>query len=159
MSLVRSVVALVLLMVVCLSAGAFGAVFTAPAIPEWYAHLRKPPWTPPGALFGPVWTALYAMMACAAWLVWRKAGLGGATLALVLFGVQLLLNAAWSPAFFGLRSPLLGLAIIVPLWCAIAATIAAFWRHSFPAAALLLPYLLWVSFATALNFAIWRLNG
>ncbi|MHC4714883.1 MAG: TspO/MBR family protein, partial [Planctomycetota bacterium] len=95
---------------------------------------------------GPVWTVLYVMMAVSAWLVWRKAG-AGAKKALVVFAVQLVLNAAWTPVFFGLRAPGAALAVIILLWCAIGATIVAFARHSRLAALLLLPYILWVSFA------------
>jgi tryptophan-rich sensory protein len=125
----------------------------------WYAEIAKPSWTPPGWLFGPVWTVLYVMMAAAAWLVWRTAGWPAARPALILFGVQLLLNAAWTPIFFGLHRPGLAFAEILALWAAIGATLVAFWRV-FPAAALLLvPYWLWVSFASVLNCAIWRLNA
>jgi tryptophan-rich sensory protein len=98
------------------------------------------------------------MMAIAAWLIWQRQGLAGVSSALGLFGFQLILNALWSPLFFGLRSPLAGLMDIVPLWAAILATILSFWKISAVAGVLLIPYWLWVSFATALNFAIWRLN-
>jgi tryptophan-rich sensory protein len=97
-------------------------------------------------------------MAVAAWLVWRKAGFAGARLALVLYFVQLALNAAWSGLFFGLRSPAAGLVDILLLWMVIAATLVAFARHSAVAAGLLVPYFVWVSYAAALNFAIWRMN-
>jgi tryptophan-rich sensory protein len=98
------------------------------------------------------------MMAIAAWLVWQKRGLANGNTALGLFALQLILNAAWSPLFFGLRSPLAGLLDIVPLWAAILATLLAFWKISAAAGVLLLPYWLWVSFAAGLNFAIWKLN-
>lgn len=125
---------------------------------EWYARLAKPSWTPPSWLFGPVWTLLYVLMAVAAWLVWKDRGFAGARVALVLYGVQLALNAAWSWLFFGLQRPGLAFAEILVLWIAILATLIAFWRHRALAGALLVPYLAWVSFATALNLAIWRLN-
>ena len=125
---------------------------------EWYARLNKPALTPPGWLFGPVWTVLYACMALAAWLVWRKRGLAGAKRELALFAVQLALNVAWSWLFFGLRSPGLAFADIVLLLAAIAATTAAFWRVSTTAGLLFVPYLGWVAFAGVLNFAIWRMN-
>jgi len=133
-----------------------GAVFMPG---EWYASLKKPAWNPPGWVFGPVWTALYAMMAVAAWLVWRRGGFSTHRKPLVIFLVQLVLNAGWTPLFFGLHSPGLAFAEIVLLWLAIAATIVVFRPVSRTAMLLLVPYLAWVSFATALNFALWRLNG
>jgi tryptophan-rich sensory protein len=142
------------------AAAGLGSHFTARSVAEWYPTLAKPSWTPPGAVFAPVWTALYFLMAVAAWLVWRKAGgLAAARLPLALFAVQLALNAAWSVLFFGLRMPGLAFGELVLLWLAIAATLAAF-RRVVPAAGLMLaPYLAWVTFAGALNFTLWRLNG
>ncbi len=125
---------------------------------EWYAQLRKPSWNPPGWIFGPVWTALYAMMAIAAWMVWRRGRFAGRRLALSLFLMQLLFNALWSPLFFGLHNPLMALLDIVLLWLALLATMIAFWKVRPLAGALLVPYLVWVSFAATLNFALWRLN-
>ena len=125
---------------------------------EWYLELAKPAWTPPGWLFGPVWTILYLTIGVAAWLVWRRAGFRGAPTAWWTWGTQLVLNAAWSWIFFGLRSPGAALAEIALLLAAIAATVVAFQRVRPAAAWLLLPYLAWVCFATALNAAIWRLN-
>ena len=143
----------------CIALGAAGGLLTAPQIETWYAALEKPAFNPPSWIFGPVWTVLYALMGVAAWLVWR-AGLDrrAVKLALALFTIQFVLNLAWTPAFFGLESPLLGLAVIVPLWVTIVATIAAFSRIDRRAAGLLVPYLAWVSFATVLNYAIWTLN-
>lgn len=126
---------------------------------EWYASLEKPSWNPPNTVFGPVWTVLYLLMATAAWLVWRARGFGGATTALTVYLVQLAANTAWSWLFFGLQDIGLALADIVVLWVLIALTIALFRKHHRLAALLLVPYLLWVSYATALNFALWRLNG
>lgn len=124
--------------------------------PDYYAGLDKPDWAPPAWLFGPVWTVLYALIGIAAWLVARR---GPASRpALALWGVQLALNAAWTPIFFGLRAPGVALAEILVMWVAIAATTVAFFARRTAAGALMLPYLAWVSFATALNFAIWRLN-
>lgn len=132
-------------------------MLTTPALPTWYAALSKPRWTPPNWLFGPVWTILYVAMAVAAWLVWRKMGLTSAPLQIFL--LQLLLNIAWSAFFFRLRNPALAFADILLLWIAILATAFEFWR-SVPAAGFLLaPYLVWVSYAAALNFSIWRLNA
>jgi len=127
-------------------------------VASWYAGTNKPAWTPPGVVFGPVWSALYLMMGVAAWLVWRKAGFSGAPGAIVLFGLQLIANAAWSWIFFGLRRFDLAFFEMVILWALILAALIAFWRHDTRAGLLLLPYLAWVSYASALNFAIWRLN-
>lgn len=142
----------------CLAAAGIGSALTVPSIPVWYQTLAKPSWTPPSWLFAPVWTALYSMMGTAAWLVWRPRGWTGASLALGLFVSQLALNVAWSGLFFKLRMPGLAFVEIVVLWLAIAATIWSFARHSVPAAWLLAPYLAWVTFATALNLSIWRMN-
>lgn len=125
---------------------------------EWYASLEKPAWTPPNGVFAPVWTVLYALMAVSAWMIWSRRGLRGAALPLGLFLLQLALNAIWSWLFFGLHRPDWALIEILLLWLAILATLIAFWRIRIAAGALLLPYLLWVSFATALNFELWRLN-
>ena len=154
----RGKLILVGLALVCLGVGAAGGLATGRSVGTWYAELRKPAWTPPGWLFGPVWTVLYASMAVAAWLVWTKAGARAAAVPLALFAVQLALNAAWTPVFFGLRLPGPAFAVIVALWAAIVATGAAFWHVRPVAGMLMLPYLAWVTFATGLNFAIWRLN-
>jgi benzodiazapine receptor len=137
-------------------AAVLGALYSGP---EFYSELRRPGWSPPAWLFGPVWTVLYGMMGVAAGVVWVRHKVRGAGPALGLFLVQLLLNAIWSPLFFGLRRPDLALIDIVALWALIGATVVAFWRKRPVAGALLVPYWLWVSFATALNFEIWRLNG
>jgi tryptophan-rich sensory protein len=127
---------------------------------DWYASLAKPAWTPPTWVFGPAWTILYAMMAAAAWRLWRRLGARPreSRRALALFAVQLALNLSWTPVFFGMQRPDLALVVILFLWVAIAATIVAAWKACKTAAALLVPYLAWVTFATALNAAIWRLN-
>lgn len=147
---------LILCILVCLGAAGIGSLLTTPALSPWYASLRKPSWTPPNWLFGPVWTILFLAMAIAAWLVWRKVGLTAAPMQLFL--LQLLLNVAWSALFFQLRSPGLAFTEIVTLWFAILATSIEFWRAVPAAGWLLFPYLIWVSYATALNFSIWRLN-
>lgn len=139
----------------CFGAAAFGGLFMPG---EWYASLKKPSWNPPGWVFGPVWTTLYVMMAVAAWLVWKRGGFAAQRRALALFLVQLTLNAAWTPLFFGLHRPGLAFAEILLLWLAIAATLAAFRPVSRVAASLLVPYLAWVSFAAFLNFTLWKLN-
>jgi tryptophan-rich sensory protein len=125
---------------------------------EWYDGLQKPAWNPPGWIFGPVWTALYTMMAVAAWLVWKRGGFAAQRLPLTLFLVQLALNALWTPLFFGLHLIGFAFAEIVLMWFAIAATIAAFRQAHRPAAWLLVPYLAWVGFAAVLNGTLWRLN-
>ena len=137
-------------------AAASGGGFFRPG--EWFIALSKPSWNPPGWIFGPVWTALYAIMAIAAWLVWRRGGFAGQRGALSLFLIQLFFNALWSPLFFGLHQPALAFADIVLLWLALLGTVIAFWKVRPLAGALLLPYLAWVTFAGALNFAIWQLN-
>jgi tryptophan-rich sensory protein len=123
---------------------------------EQYASLQQPTWAPPPWVFGPVWTVLYAMIAASGWLVWRRVGLGPA---ITVYGVQLVLNAIWTPLFFGGDMFGLAFADIVLLWILIGATIMIFWRISKLAAGLLLPYWAWVTFAALLNFAIWQLNS
>ncbi|MFU8812086.1 MAG: TspO/MBR family protein [Balneolaceae bacterium] len=128
----------------------------APA--DWYQLLQKPSWNPPAWVFGPVWTVLYASMAVAAWLVWRSSGWRDARFAHTLFAIQLVLNGVWSQLFFGMQRVDLALIEIVVLLLAIVAATAAFFRHSKTAGWLMVPYILWVLFATALNAAIWMLN-
>ncbi|MBC7187346.1 MAG: tryptophan-rich sensory protein [Calditrichaeota bacterium] len=150
------VVKLVVAIGVCLLAGVLGSVFTSSGVRTWYPTLNKPPFTPPGWLFGPVWTVLYILMGVAAALVWHKSL--GVNTALAVFVVQLVLNVLWSLFFFGLRLPAVALVDIVLLWGAILATLVLFWRMQPAAGLLLVPYLLWVSFATVLNAAIVWLN-
>ena len=136
-----------------------GTLATAPNIPTWYAGLVKPGFTPPNWVFGPVWTLLYAMMAFALWRILSLPGdRVGRKPAVTAFFVQLALNALWSWAFFGAHSPLAGLVVIFVLIVAIIATIRAFWALDHVAAYLLVPYLAWVCYATALTAAVWRLN-
>ena len=144
---------------VCLGVAGLGSIAMTGEIPAWYATLRKPSWTPPTWVFGPVWTFLYLTMAIAAWVVWRKVGLAGAAKPLTLFAIQLALNLAWSWIFF--RFHLIGAAFVdmILLWLAILVTAVAFWRVTPLAGWLLIPYILWVSFATALYYGIWRMNG
>ena len=143
----------------CYLAALLGSIFTTPNVPTWYASLARPFFAPPDWVFGPVWTALYTLMGISAYLVWRE-GLTDPKVkaALAVFVLQLAANVSWSAAFFGLRSPLAGLAVIAFLWTLIALTIQKFRAISRTAGALLLPYIVWVSFAAVLNFAIWRLN-
>ncbi|MCY2958897.1 MAG: tryptophan-rich sensory protein [Planctomycetota bacterium] len=152
----RPVLALIGWIVLSLAAS-LGAVFVS--IDGWYAGLVKPSWNPPAWLFGPVWTLLYLMMAVAAWLVWREGGWRAQKRPLALFLVQWLLNALWTPLFFGLHRPDIALAEILGLWAVLAGTLVSFWRVRRIAGLLLVPYLAWVSFAAFLNFTIWRLNS
>jgi benzodiazapine receptor len=158
-SRVRDIVRLVVSIVVCQLAGGLGAIFTTPAIPTWYASLNKPSFNPPNTVFFPVWTTLYTLMGIAAFLVWRK-GLGErrVRVALGIFVIQLVLNTAWSIIFFGLYSLFGAVIAIVFLWIAILINIVTFWRISKVAGALLIPYILWVSFAGILNISVWMLN-
>jgi tryptophan-rich sensory protein len=124
----------------------------------WYASLAKPAWTPSNALFGPVWTVLYVLMGVAAWLVWKRAGFRGAGAALALFVVQLVLNALWSYVFFGLHRISAAFLDIVVLWAVILVVTVLFWRKVRMAGVLMLPYLIWVGYASCLNFALWQMN-
>jgi tryptophan-rich sensory protein len=142
-----------------LSAGWIGSVFTMPAIDGWYAELVKPTLNPPDFVFGTVWTLLYLLMGTALYLVWREgASVPRVNFAIGIFGFQLILNSLWSIVFFGLENPGGALLIVGLLWLSILANIFAFARISKLAAYLLIPYLLWVSFASYLNFEIWMLN-
>ena len=150
---------LIIAIVVSELAGIIGSVFTTPSIAGWYAMLVRPTLNPPAWVFGPVWTTLFALMGIAAFLVWKK-GLErrDVKIALGIFIGQLVLNTLWSIIFFGLHSPGAAFVEIIFLWLAILATIIAFAKISKPAVWLLVPYILWVSFAAYLNFAIWILN-
>jgi uncharacterized protein YbjT (DUF2867 family)/tryptophan-rich sensory protein len=155
----RQLANLLFFLVICFGAAGIGAALTAVSVRDWYQTLSRPAWTPPDWVFGPVWTTLYFLMAIAAWLVWRRTGWSAGRTALGLFALQLVLNVAWSGLFFTLRSPGFALVDIVLLWAAIAATLWSFGRVSTLAASLFVPYLLWVSYATALNWAIWKMNS
>jgi len=156
----RQVVGLVAWVAASLLAGVLGSTATASSVSTWYAtELIKPDWTPPGWLFGPVWTVLYITMGLAAWRVWRHGGFAAARTPLSLFLGQLALNAAWSFLFFGLRRPDLAMIELTFLWLAIVATTLAFLRRDRAAFFLMLPYLAWTTFAATLNFAIWRMNA
>lgn len=150
--------ALVAFLVACYAVSAVGTLSAVSAIPTWYVALNKPSFNPPNWIFGPVWTVLYTLMAIAAWLVWRTAPSPRRTAALVLFAIQLLLNFHWTPIFFYFHGIAFALVIILLLWLAILVTAIFFWPLSRPAAWMMLPYLAWVSFATALNYEIFRLN-
>jgi len=148
---------LIVFLALCLGVGGLGAIVTEKGVRDWYPRLRKPPGTPPARLFGPVWTTLYALMAVSAWLVWRQYG-WGAQAALAIFLAQLALNLAWSGIFFGARRPGFALAEIVILWLAIVFNIYIFYWLVAASAYLLVPYLLWVTYAAYLNIGVWKLN-
>ncbi len=154
---INNTLKLIISIIVCELAGVAGSFFTVSAIPTWYSALHKPALNPPAWLFGPVWVTLYLLMGVSFWLIW-KSNSSIKKKAIYLFIAQLVTNAIWSPVFFGLKSPGVALVIIVLLWVAIVLNILVFRKISRTAAWLLVPYLLWVSFATYLNFSIWMLN-
>jgi len=149
---------LAICLLLCFGVSSLGGFFTQGSIDPWYTTLNRPLLTPPGWLFGPVWTLLYAMMAIALWLVWESPTPKKSP-AITAFGIQLALNALWSPLFFYLKNPGLAFIEIILLWISIIATLYLFKRHSKTAALLLVPYLLWVSFAVYLNLFFWLLNA
>ena len=153
------IVKLIVCIVACEGAGGIGAIFTTPAIPTWYKSLKKPAFTPPNSVFGPIWITLYLLMGIAVFLVWRE-GLSqeGVTIAFAVFWGQLVLNILWSVIFFGLRSLLGGMVVIILLWIAILFNIILFFGVSPIAGGLLIPYIFWVTIAANLNVQIWKLN-
>ena len=142
---------------VCEAAGIVGSAFTISAIPDWYASLQKPWFTPPNWLFAPVWLTLYFLMGATLYLLWGKRPQSGA--ALTAFAVQLMLNVAWSVVFFGAHELFYGFAVIAALWSAFLVTVTLSFRVSRGAAVLLIPYILWVTVASALNYSVWVLNA
>ncbi|PSQ18652.1 TspO protein [Halobacteriales archaeon QS_8_69_26] len=154
----RTIGSWLLAVVVTELVGASGSVFTSMGLESWYPSLTRPPLTPPNWVIGPVWVVLFALVGTAAWLVYRSDAGRDRTVALGAFAGQFVLNVAWSAAFFGLQSTAVGLAVIVALWLAILGTIAAFDRVDRRASALLVPYLLWVTFAGYLNLGFFLLN-
>jgi tryptophan-rich sensory protein len=153
----KQVIGLVAWLIVSFIAASIGGAASIQAGP-FYTQLLRPAWAPAPSIFGPVWTILYALMGLAAWLVWRAGGFRAARSALTLFLVQLALNALWSWLFFAWHRGALAFADILVLWALIVATLIAFWRVRPLAGVLLVPYLLWVTFAAALNYAVWQLN-
>jgi tryptophan-rich sensory protein len=150
--------ALVVFIAICFAVAGIGSAFTAGSVKTWYPGLLKPPGTPPAWVFGPVWSTLYLMMATSAWLVWRQRDLEDVALALAVFVAQLILNGLWSYIFFGLRRPGAALIEIIVLLVAIAITTIKFLEHSRLSLWLMTPYLAWVTYASYLNYGIWRLN-
>ncbi len=155
---IKDILKLVISIVLCQLAGFLGSLFTTQAIPTWYKTLNKPFFTPPNWIFSPVWISLFILMGISLFMVWRRQDHLQVKTAFIFFFAQLILNIFWSAVFFGLQSPLLGLMDIVLLWIAILLTIQHFLRVSRMAGLLLLPYILWVSFAAVLNFSLWTLN-
>lgn len=155
---IRQWPALVGFLAITLAVQVIAGWWTSSSVSTWYTTLAKPAWKPPGWLFGPVWTLLYIGIAVAGWRVWRLRATRDVRAALTWFAIQYALNLAWSGLFFGLRNPMLGLIDIVLLLVSIAITIRLFIRVDRIAGLILVPYCLWVGFASALNFAIWRLN-
>jgi len=151
-----AVISLLVFLLACAAAATPGLVFRPG---KWYQQLEKPSWRPPDRLFGPVWLVLYISIAISGWLVWLEPPSEGATLALIVYAVHLVLNGLWSAVFFGMRRPDWAFVEVVCLWLSILATIVAFIRVNEIAAYVLFPYACWVSFAVMLNFRIWRLNS
>lgn len=150
-----SVLWLIFWLALCFAAARINAIFPPG---EWFDSLTKPSWMPPRELIGPIWIVLYVLMAISAWLVWRKKNVRGAYIAIAIFSIQLLFNAAWSWLFFGMRLKGVAFVEISILWVLILVTIRAFWNYSRAASVLLIPYLIWVAVAAALNLSLWRLN-
>jgi tryptophan-rich sensory protein len=153
----RQIIGLLGWLLLSFAAAAIGSIASIQAA-AFYRQLAQPSWAPPSSVFGPVWSLLYALMGIAAWLVWREGGWRRQRGVLGLFVLQLAFNALWSWLFFGWHRGALAFADIVLLWLLIVATVIGFWRVRPLAGALLLPYLGWVGFATALNYAVWHLN-
>ncbi len=157
--LLKDVIRLAVFLMAVFITASLGAFLTAPSVPGWYNTLEKPSWTPPNYLFGPVWTTLYLFIAIAGWLAWRKSGPDIDYLTFGLYLLQLILNALWSGCFFALQNPGLAFVDIILLWLAILGTLIRFAPLSRTACILFVPYLIWVSYALALNLAIWRMNS
>lgn len=145
-------------LLLCVAVEIVAGLLTSVSVKDWYLSIRKPTWTPPGWMFGPVWTYLYLSMGVAAWFVWEQRTKHKINVAMLLFGAQLVLNMVWSGLFFGLQMPMFAFWEITLLWMAIIATLLAFWRIKRISGWLMVPYLLWVTYASALTLAIGRLN-
>ena len=155
----NSVIKLVVSILASFAAGGIGSFFTFKAIPTWYVGLKKPPYTPPNWVFGPIWTTLYILIGISVFIVWQNGlAISGALLAFTLFWTQLVLNSLWSIVFFGMKSKGGGVITIIVLWFLILATMITSFRVSGWAGALLIPYIVWVSIASYLNIGVWLLN-
>lgn len=152
----RDLTALGVFILACLAVGALGSIATASSVGTWYQTLDKPSFNPPDWVFAPVWTTLYVMIAFAGWRIWRRGAFRGAAMA--AYALQLALNLVWPLAFFGLRNPGAAAVVIVPLLACVVWTTVLFLQRDRLAGLLLVPYLLWVGFATVLTFAVWALN-
>ncbi len=155
----KDIAKLLISIIICQAAGFIGSLFTTPNIPTWYATLKKPGFAPPNWLFAPAWTILFLLIGIALYLVWRQ-GWNNPPVksAMIIFIVHLVVNILWSVVFFGLKSPLAGFFVIVTLWFLILLTIIYFTNVSKTAGILLIPYIVWVSFASVLNFMLYKLN-
>lgn len=153
----RQLAGLLVWLVITFITAAIGAVASVEA-GSFYLQLERPPWAPPAGVFGPVWSTLFALMGIAAWLVWRVGGFTAASVALILYLVQLVINMLWSWLFFGWHLGGWAIVDVIVLWGLIITTLVGFWRVSRLAGVLLVPYLLWVSFAAVLNYTVWQLN-
>ena len=156
---IRSALVLVAFLAISFGVAALGSLSTIQNVDGWYATAEKASWNPPNAIFGPVWTLLYALMSVAAWLVWRERKRVDVRPALTVYVVQLVLNAAWTPIFFGAHQLGWALVEIVALWTAVLLTLLSFRGVSKTASWLFVPYLAWVTFAAFLNFTLWRMNS
>ena len=153
-----SIISLMFFIVICFAAAGLGSYFTGQSISTWYVTLQKPDWNPPNWIFGPVWSALYLMMAISIWFVWRNGTFFDNPVVYILFALQLILNIAWSGIFFGVQQPGWAMVDILLLWILILLYILFSWPVSKMASILFMPYLLWVGFASVLNITIWQLN-
>jgi benzodiazapine receptor len=155
----KEILRLIVSIVIVFLAGAVGTVYTLKEITTWYVSLAKPGWTPPNWAFGPIWTTLYVLIGISLFLVWRE-GLDrkDVRIALVVFAIQLILNVVWSLVFFGTHNIFGGLVLVILLWISILANIIVFYRISKPAGLILIPYLIWVSIASYLNYIVFLLN-
>jgi benzodiazapine receptor len=150
---------LLIAVIVCQAAGIIGSIFTAGAVTGWFASLNQPPFTPPDCMYAPIWITMYLLMAIAAFLIWwRGLHIKPVRIAMILFLVQLVLNVLWAVVLFGLQSILFGLITVVALWIMVLFTIIQFYRISNAAGSLMIPYILWVTFAVILNGALYLLN-
>ena len=153
------IVKLIISIVVCEGAGVIGSIFTVRNIPTWYKSLKKPPFTPPNQVFGPVWITLYLLMGLAVFFIWRGGFTeSGSVLAFTLFWIQLVINILWSVVFFGRKAIFGGVVVILLMWLLILATIVSSFTVSSVAGGLLIPYIIWVTIASYLNIGVWRLN-
>jgi len=154
----KSILPLLISILIVFSFGFIGSLFTTPSIATWYAFINKPLFSPPNWIFAPVWTLLYILMGISAFLIWKKRDNLKTKQALIFYGIQLILNALWSIIFFGMHNPGLAFLEIIILWLFILITLIKFYKINKTAGILFIPYLLWVSFASILNYAIWMLN-